>query len=125
MEEARQMSWLVSGLRRFVMILALMAGAIALIAALVVWLSDASSRTFAVVFYLAGALVIVGGFLGATVGPGRVNVMQGGGLVAPGGYVPDESLDRMQREAKRRDALAYVALGVPLLVIGLLLDSVV
>jgi hypothetical protein len=43
---------------------------------------------------------------------------------APGGYVPDESLDRVQREGKRRDALAYVALGIPLLVIGLLLDSV-
>jgi hypothetical protein len=63
------------------MILALMAGATALIAALVVWLSAAGSRTFAVAFYLAGALVIVGGFLSATMGPGRVNVMQGGGLV--------------------------------------------
>jgi hypothetical protein len=114
----------VSGLSRFVTILALMAGATALIAVLVVWLSSAGSRTFAVTFYLAGALVIVGGFLSATVGPARVNVMQGGGLAAPGGYVPDESLDRVQREAKRRDALAYVALGIPLIAIGFLLDSV-
>jgi hypothetical protein len=121
--EARPENWLVSGAKRFVAILALLAGVTALVAALVVWLSSASSRTFAVAFYLAGAFLIVGAFLNATVGPSRLNIVQGGGLAAPGGYVPDESLDRLQREGKRRDVLAYVGLGIALLALGFLLDG--
>jgi len=95
------------GLRRFALISAGLAGAIALISALIVWRSDASSsRVFPIAFYIGGALLGASAFLGGT-----------------GTYEP-EYWNRRERERAFNMSFAYAAFGVVLIGIGVMLESV-
>ncbi|HEV8602340.1 MAG TPA: hypothetical protein VGQ68_02985 [Gaiellaceae bacterium] len=109
-EKAPPATWsgaLLSGLRRFILILALLAALLGGAALLLVQLSDTEpSRAFPLAFYLGGAVITLGGFLHAA------------GSSAPYYF------EREEREAAFTMSFAYVAFGVALVVIGAVLDSV-
>jgi uncharacterized membrane protein YidH (DUF202 family) len=102
---------LVHGVKRFVLVLAGLGAATALVALAFVWLADASAaRAFPLTFYLAGALVIAGGVLLSTGGSAD--------------WIPEAGFEREERESWIGSSLVYVAIGIPLIAIGALLDNV-
>jgi hypothetical protein len=95
------------GLARFALILGGLIGGVALIATLIVWLGGASSgRVFPIAFYIAGALLGSAAFFGGT-----------------GTYAP-EYWSRGERERAINMSFVYGAVGVILIGIGVLLESV-
>jgi hypothetical protein len=103
------------GTVRFALILAVVALLTAGLAFLLVGVWDFNpERTFPLTFYLAGAFLAIGGLLGV-----------GGGSLQPGGLVRDPGYgDFQERLRSENKALVYGSVGVGLLVIGGVLDSV-
>jgi uncharacterized membrane protein len=102
---------IVAGLLRAFLILVMLVALTALVAALIVWLSDAdAARVFTVTFILAGALLAIGGFLGATSGP-AVN------------WVPEPGFGQGAKERAVNMSFVYGAFGLALVGIGILLDA--
>jgi hypothetical protein len=106
---------LLRGIVRFALILAVVALLTAGLAFLLVevWEFNAE-RAFPMTFYLAGALLAIGGFLGMVGGS-----PQAGALVREPGY--GDFQEHLRSENK---AVVYGFVGVGLLVIGGVLDSV-
>jgi hypothetical protein len=102
------------GVVRFVLILAVVALLTAGLALLLiaVWEVNAE-RAFPLTFYLAGAFLAIGGFLGMAGGS-----PQAGALIRDPGHG-----DFQERLRAQNRALVYGSVGVGLLVIGGLLDT--
>jgi hypothetical protein len=99
------------GLRRVVIILALLVGLIALVGLLLVEFKGTKpARAFPLAFYLGGALIAGGGVLGATSGPSR-------------NWRPVGGFDRAEREHAFNMSFVYGFFGVALIGVGVLLDS--
>jgi hypothetical protein len=103
---------IMAGLRRAFVILLLLVAATALVAWLFVWLGDADpARAFPLTFILAGALLAVGGFLGATTGPMAY-------------WVPEGGFGQGAKEHAVNMSFVYGAFGIVLVGIGILLDAI-
>jgi hypothetical protein len=103
---------LLAGLVRFTVILVILFVLAALVALLAMHFTDAeAARAFPLTFYLGGAVIIVGAVLGATSGPSP-------------DWMPEGGYSREEREQGFSSSFAFVAFGVALLGIGVLLDSV-
>jgi hypothetical protein len=100
-----------AGIRRIVIILALLVGLIALVGLLLVEFKGMKpARAFPLAFYLGGALIAAGGVLGATTGP-----MYG---------MPVAGISRSEHEHAVNWSFVYGFFGVTLIAVGVLLDSV-
>jgi hypothetical protein len=104
---------LLRGIVRFSLILAVVALLTAGLAFLLVAIWDFNpERAFPMTFYLTGAFIAIGGFLG-----------MGGGSLQPGGLVRDPGYGDFQEHLRSENkALVYGSVGVGLLVIGVFLD---
>jgi hypothetical protein len=97
---------LVHGLRRFVVILAILCALVATAALLAVAFTDTSpARALALAFYAGGALITVGGFLNVS------------SYESPEWYTPD-----VRQEAFGM-SFAYAAFGLVLIGVGVVLDT--
>lgn len=102
---------IVAGIRRALVILVLLGGLIALVGALIVWLFDTEpARAFPLAFYLGGATIAVGGFLGGTTGPSA-------------DWMPEGGFDREEREEAFNMSIVYAVFGGALIGVGVLLES--
>ena len=96
------------GLARFALIVTLLSGLVVGIALVVVWRTDADfERTIALAFLLGGVLLLAGGFLSSTVAP-----------VQTGYY-----FENPDRERAVSNTFVYAAIGIVLVLIGIVLDQ--
>lgn len=106
----RPTSWagaIAVGILRFVIVIALLGGLAAALAALTVWQTEtAPARAFMLSFVLLGALIIAGGFFSSAADMGT-----------------DYYYEAVDRESRVSSSFVYVAVGVALLVTGVVIDS--
>jgi hypothetical protein len=97
---------LLAGLKRIVIVLAILVALIAGVALLLVRFADMeASRAFPLAFFLGGAFIALGGFLGATTGPSW------------------DYYELDDREYWLNNSIVYGAFGVALIVVGAVLDA--
>ena len=102
---------LLAGLKRIVIVLVILAGLISVAAWLLVHFSDlAASRAFPLAFFVGGASIALGGFLGATTGPSL-------------DWMPEGGYGYEDRQHGLNEALVYGGFGVALILVGVALDS--
>jgi hypothetical protein len=101
---------LLAGLRRSIVALVLMAAVICGAALLIVHFSDMSpSRVFPLAFYLGGAFIALGGFLGAMTGPSV-------------DWIPEGGFGRYDHETALNRSAVYGVFGVLLIGVGAVID---
>ena len=102
---------LIAGLKRIVIVLAILVALISGAALLVVYSSDTTaSRAFPLAFFAAGAFIALGGFLGATTGPS-------------GNWMPVRGYDFEDRQQGLNRSVVYGGFGVALIVVGAVFDA--
>lgn len=102
---------LLAGLKRSLIVLVILSALIAGAALLVVHFSDMeASRAFPLAFFAGGALITLGGFLGATSGPST-------------DWMPEGGYDYEDREYGFNNSFVYGAFGIALIVVGAVLDA--
>jgi hypothetical protein len=113
---------LAAGIRRFLVILAVIAGATLgvslLFTALGGWSAD---RAVSVGFDLVGVFFLVGGFFLGNRGPARVK--GAAGAVPLFGERTVRWATTSERDAALSDSAVFIAVGVALIVIGIVVDS--
>jgi hypothetical protein len=104
---------LLAGLRRSVLALVLVSAVICGAALLMVEVGDMSpSRAFPLAFYLGGAFVALGGFLGAMAGPSA-------------DWMPEGGFGRYEHETALNRSVVYGVFGVLLIAVGAVIDWLV
>jgi hypothetical protein len=102
---------LLAGLKRIVIVLVILVGLVAGAALLLVHFSDtATSRAFPVAFFVGGAVIALGGFLGATTGPSL-------------DWMPERGYGYEDRQQGLNRSVVYGGFGVALIVVGAVLDA--
>ena len=104
---------LIAGLRRSVIALLILSALVCGAALLLVRVGDMNaSRAFPLAFYLGGALIAVGGFLGAMAGPSA-------------DWMPEGGFGRYERQTALNRSVVYGAFGVLLISVGAVIDWLV
>jgi MFS family permease len=102
---------LLAGLKRIAIVLAILLTLISVVALLVVHFADTTaSRAFPLAFFAGGAVIGLGGFLGATTGPSA-------------DWMPEGGFDHEAREQGLNNSVVYGGFGVALIVVGAVLDA--
>jgi hypothetical protein len=110
---------LLAGIGRILIVLVLVSAALVGVALLFIQFADmTASRAFPLAFFLGGALITIGGFLGATTGPMPTGFPQGGALIREAGYYTVG-----QRQRALSNSVVYAAFGIALIVVGAVLDA--
>jgi hypothetical protein len=119
-----------AALRRFALLLAGVAGGTALVSLLLgLALGSAADRAVSVGFYLVGSFLLVAGFFAGNRGPARLKGREdeGGAVAGMFGVGIGGRRLRWATIEEREEALAnsavFVALGLALIVLGVLADS--
>lgn len=104
---------LIAGLRRSAIALVVLSALVCGAALLVVKVRGMSpSRAFPLAFYLGGALIAVGGFLGAMAGPSA-------------DWMPEGGFGRYERQTALNRSVVYGAFGVLLIAVGAIIEWLV
>ena len=104
---------LIAGLRRSVIALLVLSALVCGAALLMVKAGGMSpSRAFPLAFYLGGALIAVGGFLGAMAGPSA-------------DWMPEGGFGRYERQTALSRSVVYGAFGVLLIAVGAIIEWLV
>ena len=105
----RQM--VVAGLKRIAITLVILVGLIAGAAVLLVHYSDMRpSRAFPLAFFVGGAFITLGGFLGATTGPAM-------------DWMPEGGYGYEDRARGLNNSAVYGGFGIALIAVGAVLDA--
>jgi hypothetical protein len=104
---------LIAGLRRSVIVLLILSALVCGVALLMVRVGDMSpGRAFPLAFYLGGALIAVGGFLGAMAGPSA-------------DWMPEGGFGRYERQTALNRSVVYGVFGVLMIAVGAVIDWLV
>jgi hypothetical protein len=104
---------LIAGLRRSVIALLILSDLVCGAALLMVRVGDMSAgRAFPLAFYLGGALIAVGGFLGAMAGPSA-------------DWMPEGGFGRYERQTALNRSVVYGVFGVLLIAVGAVIEWLV
>lgn len=102
---------LLAGITRSLIVLTVLSALIAGAGLLTVHFSDMeTSRAFPLAFFGGGALITLGGFLGATTGPST-------------DWMPEGGYDYEDREHGFNNSVVYGAFGIALIAVGAVLDA--
>jgi hypothetical protein len=102
---------LVAGLKRIVIVLAVLVALVAGVALLIVQVSDLeASRALTLSFFGVGAFIALGGFFSGTSGPSE-------------DWMPIGGYDAEDRAHGVNTSIVYGAFGVALIVVGFVLDA--
>jgi hypothetical protein len=102
---------LVAGLKRIAITLVILVGLIAGVAVLLIHFSDMeASRAFPLAFFVGGAFITLGGFLGASTGPAM-------------DWMPEGGYGYGDRARGLSNSAVYGGFGIALIAVGAVLDA--